>query len=100
MSNAEELEAGTDPTDAASVLIALGLAPGPSGQSAIATVKTVPGRFYQIEASTNLQSWTPAGTWKAASWPATSSAFGIPQNLLPPGFGQKLFIRVSPGSGN
>jgi hypothetical protein len=100
MSNAEELEAGTDPTDAASVLVALGLTPGPSGSSAVATVKTVPGRFYQIETSTNLQFWTPAGSWKAASWPASSSSFSIPQNLLPPGFGQKLFVRVSPGSGN
>ncbi|MFM2153467.1 MAG: hypothetical protein RL199_1902, partial [Pseudomonadota bacterium] len=98
--DAAELEAGTNPTDAASVLLALGLKPGPSGQSAIATVKTVPGRYYTIEASTNLQAWAVAGTWKAASWPATRSAFGIPQNLLPPGFGQKLFIRVSPGEGN
>jgi hypothetical protein len=47
-----------------------------------------------------LQSWTTAGTWKAASWPATSTAFTIPQNLLPPGSGQKLFVRVSPGLEN
>ncbi len=98
--DAAELEAGTNPTDSSSVLLALGLKPGPSGQSAIATVKTVPGRYYKIEASANLQSWAVAGTWKAASWPATSSAFSIPQNLLPPGSGQKLFVRVSPGVGN
>jgi hypothetical protein len=98
--DAAELEAGTDPTDPASVLLALGLTPGPSGTTAIATVKTIPGRFYRIEASTTLQSWTVAGTWKAASWPATSTEFSIPQNLLPSGFGQKLFIRVSPGAGN
>ena len=71
-----------------------------AGTAAVATVKTVPGRFYQIEASANLQSWTTAGSWKAASWPATSTAFNNPQNLLPPGFGQKLFVRVSPGAGN
>ena len=100
MSNAEELEAGTDPTDAASLLVALGLTPGPAGTTAIATVKTVPGRLYQIETSTTLQFWTTAGTWKAASWPATSTAFTLPQNLLPPGSGQKLFVRVSPGLEN
>lgn len=71
-----------------------------AGTAAIATVKTAPGHLYQIEASTNLQSWTVAGTWKAASWPATSTAFNLPQNLLPPGSGQKLFVRVSPGAGN
>ena len=98
--DAAELEAGTDPTDASSVLLALGLTPGPGGTTAVATVKTIPGRFYKIEASTTLQSWTVAGTWKAASWPATSTDFSIPQNLLPPGSGQKLFVRVSPGVEN
>lgn len=83
MTDAAEREAGTDPTDPSSVLLALGLTPGPSGTSAIATVQTVPGRFYKIETSTTLQSWTVAGTWKAANWPATSTAFAIPQNLLP-----------------
>ena len=66
---------------------------------AIATVKTVPGRSYQLIVSTNLQTWSTAGTWKAASWPATSTAFAIPQNLLPPGFGAKLFLKVSPATG-
>ena len=98
--DAEEFAAGTDPTDPSSVLLALGLTPGPSGTTAIATAKTIPGRFYRIEASTNLQSWTPAGTWKAASWPASQTDFSIPQDLLPPGAAGKLFIRVSPGVGN
>jgi hypothetical protein len=100
ITDAAELEAGTDPTDPSSVLLALGLTPGPGGATAIATVQTIPGRYYKIEASTTLQSWTLAGTWKAASWPASSTDFSIPQNLLPPGFGQKLFVRVSPGAGN
>jgi len=98
MTDAEELAAGTDPTNASSVLVALDVKPGPSGAgtSAIATVRTVPGRFYQIKVSTNLQTWTTAGTWKAASWPATSTGFVIPQNLLPPGSAQRLFVKVSP----
>jgi uncharacterized repeat protein (TIGR03806 family) len=100
MTDAAEREAGTNPTDPSSLLLALGLTPGPSGTSAIATVQTVPGRFYKIETSTTLQSWTVAGTWKAANWPAASTAFAIPQNLLPAGFRQKLFVRVSPGVGN
>ena len=75
---------------------AVDVKPDSSGLSAIATVKTVPGRFYQIKVSTNLQSWTTAGTWKAASWPATSTGFVIPQELLPPGSTQRLFVKVSP----
>ena len=96
MTDAEELAAGTNPTDASSVLMAVDVKPGPSGTSAIATVKTVPGRFYQVKVSTNLQTWTTAGTWKAASWPATTSGFVIPQSLLPPGAAQRLFVKVSP----
>jgi hypothetical protein len=96
MTDAEELAAGTSPTDASSVMKAIDVKPDPSDASAIATVKTVPGRFYQIQVSTDLQTWTTAGTWKAASWPATSTGFVIPQNLLPPGATERLFVKVSP----
>lgn len=94
MTDAEELEAGTDPTDATSVLVTLDLRP--AATSAIATVKTVPGRYYQVKVSTDLETWTTAGTWKAASWPAETTGFVIPDHLLPVGFAEKLFVKVSP----
>ncbi|MCW1923762.1 ThuA domain-containing protein [Luteolibacter arcticus] len=96
MTDAEEHEAGTNPTNAASVLMALTVKPGAGGTTAIATVRTVPGRFYQLKVSTNLQTWTTAGTWKAASWPATTTGFVIPQSLLPPESAERLFLKVSP----
>ena len=92
--DADELAAGTDPTDPSSVLAALDLKPAPA--AAVATVQTVPGRYYEVEVSTDLQTWITAGTWKAASWPATTTGFVIPQHLLPEGFAQKLFVKVSP----
>jgi hypothetical protein len=100
MSDAGELEAGTDPTDAASLLATLGLAPGPGGTTAQARIASVPGHHYQIELSPDLQVWSVAGTWKAASWPAASTDIVIPQNLLPPGAARRLFVRVSPAAGD
>jgi len=94
MTNAEEHAAGTDPTNAGSVLMGLGVTK--NATTATAAVKTVPGRSYDLEASVNLQGWFPIGTWKAASWPATTTNMAIPLAGLPVGAGQKLFIRVSP----
>ncbi|MCW1913513.1 ThuA domain-containing protein [Luteolibacter sp. GHJ8] len=94
MSNAEEHAAGTDPTNPASLLMGLGVTR--HANSVTASVKTVPGRYYKLEGSVDLQSWTSLGTWKAASWPATSTSMSIPIGGLPGGGGQKLFVRFSP----
>jgi len=94
MSDLAEHQAGTDPTDATSRLMALGLTKGAG--SVTAAVKTIPGRSYTIDVSADLQSWTDAGTWKAASWPATTTHVVIPQASLPPGAATKLFVRVAP----
>ncbi len=92
--DAEEKTAGTDPTEAGSRLMALGMAKNTT--SATASVKTIPGRFYKIDVSVNLQSWSAAGTWKAASWPATTTQMAIPFAGLPAGADQHLFMRVRP----
>jgi hypothetical protein len=97
-SDLAEHQAGTKPTDASSRLIALGVT---KGESSITTaVKTVPGRFYKLEASIDLGSWSPLGTWKAASWPATTTNIAIPESSLPPGSANQVFIRVAPDTGN
>ena len=98
VSDGAELEAGTDPTDPASLLKALELVPAPGDNTARVTVATVPGRFYDIQVSDDLSIWSGTGTWKAASWPAESSSFTIPESLLPEGHGQRLFIRVAPAA--
>ena len=96
MSDLDEHQAGTDPMDPASRLFALGLAKGED--SVTAAVKTVPGRFYKVEASTTLGSWSEVGVWKAASWPATATEIVIPQASLPPDSAGRVFIRVAPAA--
>jgi uncharacterized repeat protein (TIGR03806 family) len=93
-SDAEEHAAGTDPRDPASVLVTVDLKP--AAAAAVATVKTVPGRRYEVKVSADLQSWTTAGTWAAASWPATTTVISIPDQVLPPGHDRMLFIKVAP----
>ena len=94
ISDADEFLAGTDPTDASSFLTTLAVSPG--NESVSASVKTVPGRFYNIEVSSDLTSWSETGSWKAASWPASSSTFELSAEQLPVESEQRLFIRVSP----
>ena len=98
MTDAAELEAGTDPTDPASVLLTLGISK--DANSVSTTVQTVPGRSYKVEVSLDLSDWSVAGVWKAASWPTTTTNITMPQNSLPAGAGERLFVRVSPDGGN
>ena len=97
MSDLDEHQAGTNPTDPTSRLVALGIVKDVS--SLTASLKTVPGRFYRIEASANLSAWSEVGTWKAASWPATATHAIIPQASLPPDSAERAFIRVTPVTG-
>ena len=94
MSDFAEYQAGTSPTDQTSVMRALDIAPGTSGASAL--IQTVPGRSYQVRLTTNLSSWSDAGVFKAANWPATETAIFLPAASLPPGGGEKLFIQIAP----
>lgn len=57
MNEADELAAGTDPLDAASVLRAM-INPSEPGQSVL-TVNTVAGHSYDIESTTDFGTWTP-----------------------------------------
>lgn len=95
MSDGDELTIGTDPTDRTSLLRTLEVAPDPTGASAV--IRTVPGRDYTVDVSTDLDSWTSAGTFRAADWPATETAILLPAASLPPGHDQRLFLKVGSG---
>ena len=97
-SDAAEREAGTDPTDPGSVLIGLGMTKDADGEGVSATLKTVPGRYYKAEISADLEHWTPAGSFRAASWPATETRFSIPAAALPAGAQAACFARFEPAA--
>lgn len=94
MTDLAEFQAGTDPTDGTSVMRTLVV--GPDAGGAAATIETVPGRSYQIRVSSDLASWTNAGIFKAADWPAGETPILIPSVSLPPDSQEKLFIQVGP----
>jgi hypothetical protein len=94
MSDLDEYQAGTDPTDRTSVMKTLVVRPDPAG--ATATIRTVPGRSYQVRVSGDLLSWSDAGVFKAENWPAVETPILIPSISLPPEADQRLFIRVGP----
>ena len=94
MTDAAEREAGTDPTDATSRLMALGVVK--NAASVTAALKTIPGRFYEVEVSADLLSWETAGSWKAAGWPSSTTNVTIPMSSLPPGSDARVFIRAGP----
>ncbi len=96
MTDGQEYQAGTDPTDLTSVMRTLDLTPGNDGASAV--IQTVPGRFYQIRVSTDMSGWTDLGVFKAADWPATSTSVLLPAATLPADANKRLFIRVGPSS--
>ncbi|WP_367870354.1 ThuA domain-containing protein [Luteolibacter sp. Populi] len=92
-SDAEEHKAGTDPTDPGSVLMGLGLTK--NATHVTATLKTVPGRYYTMEVSADLLTWLPAGSFKAASWPATVTQVAVPLSGLPAEASANFFARFS-----
>jgi hypothetical protein len=94
MSDLAEFQAGTNPTDRTSVMRTLMVGPDPAG--AAATIRTVPGRSYQLRVSSDLDTWKNAGVFKAADWPAGETPIIIPAVSLPPDSQQKLFIQVGP----
>jgi hypothetical protein len=96
MSDVHESEAGTDPTDPTHVMKTLVVRPDPAG--ATATIQTVPGRSYQVRVSGDLLSWSDAGVFKAADWPAGETPILIPSVSLPPEAAQRLFIRINPAA--
>jgi hypothetical protein len=97
-SDAAEHEAGTDPTDPGSVLMGLGVTKNNEGAGVSAILKTVPGRYYKAEISADLQNWIPAGSFRAASWPATETRFTIPAAALPAGSEATCFARFEPAA--
>lgn len=96
MSDLHEYQAGTDPTDPTHVMKTLIVRPDPAGASA--TIRTVPGRSYQVRVSADLSSWSDAGVFKAADWPAGETPILIPSVSLPPEAALRLFIRISPAA--
>ncbi|BCU78982.1 ThuA domain-containing protein [Luteolibacter sp. LG18] len=100
MSDAMERQAGTNPLDRTSLLMLLDVRPESASQGANVDLRTVPGRSYSVKLSTNLQTWTTVATCKAANWPATTTRITLPPALLPAGADKRLFVRVSPVTGN
>jgi hypothetical protein len=96
MNDLDEYQAGTDPADPASVMRTLVLRPDPMG--AAATIRTVPGRNYQVMVSDDMLEWSDAGGFKAADWPADDTPILIPSVSLPPEADKRLFIRVGPAA--
>jgi uncharacterized repeat protein (TIGR03806 family) len=94
MTDTQEYQAGTDPTDRTSVMKTLNLAPGTGGASAL--IQTIPGRNYQIRVSVDMAAWIDAGVFKAADWPASETPILVPAATLPPGADQRLFIQIAP----
>lgn len=93
MTEAEESLAGTDPRNAASVLRVAGVSSPSVTNAAAILVPTVTNRWYTLESSTNLATWSiePAATNIAGT--------GVQQSFseTPPVPGQKFFrIRTSP----
>jgi hypothetical protein len=68
------------------------------GPIASVTLKTVPGRYYRMEISADLQNWTQAGIFRAAGWPATVTQVTIPATALPVGWEAAFFARFAPAS--
>ena len=73
MTDYAEFIAGTDPTNAASKLIFTSVTPI-TNHSVQIQWAAIPGRSYQVQTSTNLNTWTPISGWlQAASSPMTFS---------------------------
>jgi len=73
MTDYQEFIAGTDPTNAASNLRFLNLAPSPGGVAM--QWSAVPGRLYQVESSTDLVNWAAVTGWvQAFASPMTYTA--------------------------
>ena len=94
MRDSEEYQAGTNPTDRTDVMRTVDFKPGATGASA--KIQTVPGRSYRVRVSSDLGTWTDAGVFKAANWPASETSVHLPTATLPPGAKQQLFIKIAP----
>jgi len=76
MSDAAEFIAGTNPTNAASRFIFLSNIE--TNQVLKLQWSAVPGRMYQVQSSTNLDSWVPASDWiQAVASPMSYSATNL-----------------------
>ncbi len=74
MSDYAEFIAGTDPTNAASNLRFLTASAQTNGVVKLQW-SAIPGRVYQVQAATNLPTWTPVSDWlQAAASPMTYTA--------------------------
>lgn len=93
VSDADEREAGTDPTDAASRFVVSGVVPNP-GLGVTAEFSSVPGRAYMVDWSTDLSAWNEAGSVQAADWPATSTTIAVPMESIGGEVPESLFLRV------
>jgi hypothetical protein len=80
MSDYDEFIAGTNPTNADSKLVFLGVNVQ-TNRSFYFQWSAVPGRMYQVQSSTNLENWVPASDWMQAtvspmSYSSTNAASG------------------------
>ena len=79
MTDYAEFIAGTNPTNAASKLVFLSVSTQTNNAVQFQWA-AIPGRVYQLQTSTDLDSWTPASEWLRAS---TSPMTAIVTNAMP-----------------
>ena len=91
--DADEKQAGTDPTDASSRFEVLTAFPE-AGLGAAIEFRSVPGRAYLVDWSEDLGDWTEAGLVQAADWPASTTRVVMTEEEFGGGVPTSLFIRV------
>ncbi|MDB4314085.1 thrombospondin type 3 repeat-containing protein [Akkermansiaceae bacterium] len=69
----EAIEAGTDPTDPNSVLKITSISYAGNGGEVSLTWTSIPSRTYQVQASDDLVTWVPLGSFPAAAGPASET---------------------------
>ena len=93
MSDVEEKDAGTDPTDPSSRIVVIRASPD-AGNGVTAEFQSVPGRNYLIDWSQSLDAWTEAGIVKGAPWPSDRTEVLLPPHTWADGIPASLFIRI------
>ena len=93
VSDADEREAGTDPTDPDSRFELVEAKPDTFGGVTV-EFHSRPGRDYDIEWSADFSHWILAGSISAEDWPATTTQAHLPASVLAGSVPERAFFRV------